>query len=200
MKRIWMSLTLLLAVSAAPVVGGWLLYFNPHWLPDTRANRGELIYPVVQLDEVTLSDLNGDDVVLRNPRGEWTMLLSAEQCGEMCRQELWKTRQVRWALGEGRTRLERLLVLGAPPSKEFEEWLQSEHPELRVTVPQGERLQLVKERLVSQGERFMGKLHVVDPMGSLMMRYPKQTPGKDMLMDLERLLKVSENWVADASH
>ncbi len=200
MKRLSVSFWLLLAITAAPVIGGWVFYLNPHWLPDTRANRGELIDPVVALQELTLRDRTGAVIALGRPEGRWRLLLSVDQCSDACRRALWTTRQVRLALGEGRTRVERLLVLGSEPPPQLEAWLQTEHPGLRVAAPEGERRKRMQQLLAAVGEAFAGDIFVVDPMGNLMMRYTAGTPGDDMLSDFERLLKISENWSAYASH
>lgn len=197
MSKSQSSLWWLVAVTGAPILLGWLLVMRPDWLPEGRANHGTLIEPAVPLTGLPLTDSDGAAFTLGDLEGKWILLLPVRSCNEVCRSRLWTMRQVRLALGEGRRRVERLLLLPGKPAQGIGAWLGEEHRDLRVLVtpmPGG------SNRVKADGVLQAGQIHVVDPMGNLMMRYPPTASGPDILEDIERLLDVSENWGTYASH
>ncbi len=178
------NLWLLVVVSAAPVVFAWFYILNPDRLPDTRANRGELIEPVIPVGAMRLDGPQGA-FALSEFRGRWVLLLHAEVCGEECLSALWAMRQVRLALGSDRGRVTRLLLL----------------EERGAQLPDRLMRGVVLASPTMEGDEIAhlstGSVHVVDPYGSLVMRYTPPVRADELLNDMERLLRVSEHWGND---
>jgi len=118
-------------------------------------------------------------------RGKWVLVqIDAAACGPLCEQKLYYMRQVRRAQGKQMPRVERLWILsdaGAPASA-LAPLLEGAH------IARGEASLIA----AFPAERSPADhIYLVDPLGNLMMRFPRDPqPGK-MVKDLERLLKYS---------
>jgi hypothetical protein len=171
---------LILAFCAAPTVAAWLAYFV--WQPQSRSNYGELIEPRA-LPDPELRGLDGGSFRLSQLRHKWVLLqIDSAACGEGCRKKLVYMRQARLALGKDADRVERVWLVydAADPDPA----LLREHEGLKVArAPRGGPADLLS--------LAPGYIYVVDPLGSLMMRFPADPDGRRMLRDLSRLLRVS---------
>jgi len=178
------TLWLILAVCVAPFVASILAYL--WWEPEARVNYGELL-PAGPLPTAQLVLTNGSFFDFAQLRGKWVFVtVDSGACNEYCRQKLWKIRQVRRAQGKYMERIERVWLIsdGGKPDA-----------------------QLLKEyegtyAAVAAGSAILGKLpfagaqrdhiYLIDPLGNLMMRWPKDADPSRMRKDLVRLLKVSQ--------
>lgn len=161
-------------VCLAPVVIGWGAYLSG-WTPGTRGNYGELLTPQ-PLKSAALDPV----------RGKWVLVtFDAAGCDTYCEQKLYFMRQVRKAQGKDTERIERLWVLtdAAAP-----------RAELLATI-EGTRIVRDPEAPLAREFPHAGELrdhiYLVDPLGNLMMRYPRDPEPSKMLKDLQRLLKYS---------
>ena len=131
-----------------------------------------------------MSRLDGEPFRLSQLRGKWLLLqIDSGECGDRCRRKLVYMRQARLALGKDADRVERVWLLAdaATPGA----GLLREHDGIRVaraTEP------LLEE--FGAGNRA-GYIYVVDPRGTLMLRFPGDPDGRRMLKDLARLLRAS---------
>lgn len=188
------SFWLLALIFSAPFVAGWMFFFNPAFLPGGGggANHGELIQPARPAGDITFADRHGRPLPLAELAGKWVLLLASERCEGSCPGMLWKMRQVRLALGTGRDRVERILLLREFPSVELEDMLAEAFPGMRVAQTRPGSSSDSAAALLA--ENATDVLFVIDPMGNLMMRYSSGARAEDILDDMERLLKVSEHW------
>lgn len=158
-------------VCLAPAVFGWLAYLYD-WAPGTKDNYGELITPV------TLAGPPFDKA-----RGKWTLVsFDTAACDAYCEQKLYFLRQIRRAQGKEMERVGRLWILtdgGAPKA------------ELLAAI---EGTQVAKAGDATT-KGFPGNpsehIYLIDPLGNLMMRYPREPQPNGMIKDLKRLLKYS---------
>jgi hypothetical protein len=169
LKLLRNKLFLIAAVCAAPVVLGTAAYFLG-WTPGTTSNYGELITP----RPAPLGEL----------RGKWVLVtLDGAACDAYCEKKLYFMRQVRRAQGKDMDRVERLWVLtdSGKPRAEV------------VAAIEGTRVLTVQD--VSVVKSFPGNppdhIYLVDPLGNLMMRFPRDPDPSRMIKDLQRLLKYS---------
>lgn len=167
------KLALLALFFAAPVALAWLAY-RLDWAPGTTSNYGELITPARPLAGEPLGAL----------RGKWVLVtFDAAACDAYCEKKLYFMRQVRRAQGKDQGRVERLWLLtdaGAPRAP-----LLAAIEDTRVA-----RAGELPAQFPAQGA-LADHIYVVDPLGNLMMRYPRDPDPSRMLKDLQRLLKVS---------
>ncbi|MEW5892195.1 MAG: hypothetical protein AB1697_03495 [Pseudomonadota bacterium] len=176
------KLLLILALFVAPFLLADLAF--RYWKPDRFGNYGELV-EATQLQPAGLQAPDGTVFDLASLRGKWVLLLvQAGACDAACERNLYLMRQVRQATGREQGRIERLLL--APQA--LPGALGAEHAGLRqVRYPDWAALgpQLA-------GAKGVGRIHLVDPLGRLVLRYPPEPDGRRMLKDLQRLLKYSQ--------
>jgi thioredoxin-related protein len=139
------------------------------WTPGTASNYGELIAP----RPVPLAEL----------RGKWVLVsFDAAACDAYCEKKLYFMRQVRRAQGKEMDRVERLWVLtdAGKPRVEL------------VAAIEGTKMRASGESLAAA---FPGNatdhIYLVDPLGNLMLRFPRDPDPSKMIKDLQRLLKYS---------
>ncbi|MEA3195271.1 MAG: hypothetical protein QOD26_3604 [Betaproteobacteria bacterium] len=158
-------------VCAAPLVLGTLAYVFK-WDVGAPANYGELIPP---------KPLAG--APFERLRGKWLLVaVDASACDAWCEKKLYYLRQLQRAQGKDMHRVERL-------------WLVTDGGK-----PRTELLPAIEGTLIEPApglDAFPGKpvdhLYVVDPLGNLMMRYPRDPDPSRMLKDLQRLMKFARS-------
>jgi hypothetical protein len=160
-KLVWVAL-----VCAAPLVLGTAAYLLG-WSPGAPANYGELIPPRVIPE-------------LKDLRGKWVLVaFDTASCDAYCERKLYIMRQVRRAQGKDMERIERLWAItdaGKPRAE---------------VLSAGEDMRIA--RLAPDG--FPGTpadhIYLVDPLGNLMMRFPRDPDPSMVIRDLQRLMKYS---------
>lgn len=174
---------LILAVCVIPFIASYLVYYL--WPPQSRMNYGELIDPH-PLPAAPLARLDGSRFALAELKGRWVMLqVDASACGEPCRRKLYQMRQVRLTQGREMGRIERLwLVRDDGP---VDPALLREYGGTHVVrAGSAAMAALPAERDAAD------HIYLIDPLGNLMLRFPKDADPSRMKKDLERLLKVSK--------
>lgn len=168
-----LTLVLIGLLFALPFTIGWLAYLAG-WAPGTTSNYGTLLEPrpVAAAPVAAL-------------RGKWVLVsFDAGACGASCEKKLYTMRQVRRAQGKAMDRVERLWLVtdGAEPRAEL------------LAAIEGTRVARADAAHVTEFAAAGAPgdhLYLVDPLGNLMLRFPRDPdPGK-MVKDLERLLKYS---------
>ena len=151
-------------VCAAPLVLGTVAYvFDLR--PGSESNYGELLAP---------RPVEGLEAL----RGKWLLVMfDAPACDAACERKLYFLRQVRRAQGKEMDRVERV-------------WVLTGAGEPRAAILPGIEGTRVM-RLPAAG--FPGNpaehLYLVDPLGNLMMRFPREPDPAKTIKDLQRLLK-----------
>lgn len=166
------KIALIFAICAAPIVFGTLAYYF-HWGSSGTANYGQLIPPRT-LESAAFQPL----------RGKWVLVtFDPAACPAECEKKLYVVRQVRRAQGANAERIERLWLVtgGGQPRAALVAAIEGSHI---VPVSQAGPLEAF------QGEKN-DYIYLVDPLGNLMMRYPREPDPAKLIKDLERLLKVS---------
>lgn len=176
-------LWLVLAISAAPVVAAWLAYFV--WPPESRVNYGELI-PALPLPDPLLQTMEGRAFRLSQLRGKWILLqIDAGGCDLACRTKLLYMRQLRLTQGREMERIERVWLVTDDGTIDPE--ILREYDGTHVV--RGARSAFLAE--FPAQARQADHIYVVDPLGNLMLRFPRTPDSGGMKKDLSRLLRVS---------
>ena len=172
-KRGRVKLALLLALFAVPLFAAWAAYVSG-WMSGTAANYGTLLQPR-RLEDPALVAL----------RGKWVLVsLDATACDAGCERKLYAMRQIRRAQGRQMSRVERLWIVtdAAAPSAAL------------LAAIEGTHMARGDQKLVGAfpAERAAtDHIFLVDPLGNLMLRFPRDPNPSRMVKDLERLLKYS---------
>ena len=183
-RRGHLQLLLIAAAFIGPLaLAAWLYFGGGALQPDGRTNHGELLQPIVNLDDALAPgskarELFGDSWVLVHA--------DAGPCAEGCRDALYTMRQSRLMLGRDMERLERVLLHGAGgPDTVF---LAEEHPGL-LTLRDDSLLQLLDNK--RPAALPAGGFFLIDPLGNLVMYFAPGLDPADMVEDIERLLRLS---------
>lgn len=176
-----LKLLLIVLIFVAPFILADLAF--RFWKPEKYTNYGELL-EAVEFRPAGLYGPAGESFDFATLRGKWVFVLrTAEGCDRACEQALYLMRQVRLALGREQGRVERLVVAASS----LPEGLMRQHPGLRQA--RYESVQALGGALAKADAA--GRIHVVDPYGRFVMRFPEQADGTRMIKDVRRLLQYS---------
>ena len=196
-------LTMILAAS-------WLWYFVVKGDLDLvgalgTANRGELVQPPRQIDDIPLSEQTGAAIRYADLPRKWMLVVpnAGEDCAASCEQLLYLTRQIHIAMGKEFKRIGRLYLSEQPVAStalavanlsdqrpapdSFDALLADEHRGLRaLTLGPGGYQALFPEQRDDSSTWYLA-----DPAGWVMMSYNSEVGYKDVISDLKFLLKNS---------
>ncbi len=182
------KLLAVLFVCASPLIFSYLTYYVIK--PSGRTNYGALIDPRQYPIPATLgaTTLDGKPAGLDAYKGKWIMLQAAPgDCQEQCRKQLVAMRQLRLMTGKDRERVERV-------------WLVTDDTPLDIQfmkVIEGAHMLRVKPDAlngwlpVEPGGNPLDHMYLIDPLGNLMMRFPKDADPAKVKKDIGKLLKAS---------
>ncbi len=180
----WVLLAIL-ALCVAPVVASYLAYYLVK--PDGRTNYGELLDPPRAVEGLVVREVNDAQATFDALRGKWVLLTVGTQgCDEACAARLYSIRQVRLTTGKERDRVHRVLLLsgnGEPAAS-----LLAEHEGLRVWRADAD---LARWLPPAQGGMPQDHIFVIDPLGNVMLRFPRSADPSRMKKDIARLLRAS---------
>jgi hypothetical protein len=178
------SLWLIVMLTAAPVAASYLIYY--FWQPGHTVNYGDLIGPL-PLPDTALTLADGAPFRLSQLRGKWALVsVDSGNCAVHCDEKLLYMRQLRLTQGKNADRVERVWLIsdGALPRTEAVArypgtWL--------VRAQAAELLKLFPAR-----GSVSDHIYVIDPLGNLMMRFPRDPDPRLMIKDVTRLLRASQ--------
>ncbi len=158
------------------------MYSTGRLQPMEKTNHGELLSPIVNLEESApgspLLDENAD---------LWRLLYNnANACDDTCKDTLVRLRQIRLMLGSEMDRVGRIFLHGS-------------------TLPDVEFLQLQHDGLITISDKALGDLlstqrpaglpaggiYLIDPLDNLIMYFAPDTNPRDIADDLRHLLRLS---------
>jgi len=177
------SLWLIFALCVAPVAASYIAFY--FFTPKGQINYGELVgtrplpAPAMQLTDGTAFSID-------RLRGKWMLLMTdSGACAAACAGKLFALRQLRLSQGREMNRIERVWLIsdGVSPAAgtiaAFEgTWLvRAAGSELLKALPAD-----------AGAEHF---IYLADPLGNLVLRYPRDGDPARIIKDLTRLLKTS---------
>ena len=177
-------LWVLVALCIAPIVASYVAYY--WWPPSEHVNYGELLEPR-PLPDVTLRSVDGTPFRWSELKGKWLLtVIDSGRCGAGCQQKLLYMRQVALAQGKEAGRIERVWLI--TDEVRPDPALVAAHEGLRLLRVAGSEFVAAfpADRMAAD------HIYVVDPLGNLMMRYPRDPDPRRMLKDIARLLRHSK--------
>jgi hypothetical protein len=176
-----------IAVCAAPMIASYLTYYVIK--PEGRTNYGALLDPRSHpIPALGTASLEGKPVALDSYKGKWIMLqVDDAACRDACKKKLYDMRQLRLAQGKEMSRVERVWLI--TDDKPLETILMREYDGTRMLRAKPD---VVTAWLpVEPGTTVADHLYVIDPLGNLMMRFPKDADPNKIKKDLSKLLRAS---------
>jgi hypothetical protein len=174
-------------VCAAPVIASYLSYYVIK--PQGRTNYGELIDPRSHpMPQLKMSTLDGKPAALSDYKGKWLLVaLGSADCDQACQNRLYYMRQLRLAQGKEMERIERVwLILDDKP---LDTMLMRQYDGmhmLRVDAA-GANAWLPADA----GSTPSDHMYMLDPLGNLMMRFPRDADPNKVKKDIAKLLRAS---------
>lgn len=178
-KTLW----LVAAVCIAPFIASFTTYY--FYQPEGRVNYGQLM-DARQLPRTAMTLTDGTAFSLRQLEGKWLFVVVDDAaCDAYCEKKLWQIRQIRKTQGKYPERIERVWLVtgqGEPAQR-----LRSEFDGTWLVRAGGSQVlaALPFEAAVTD------HIFLVDPLGNLVLRYPREADPSRIRKDIERLLKVS---------
>jgi hypothetical protein len=190
------KLLAVLAVCAAPLIGSYFTYYviKPK---GGVTNYGALIDPRQHpIPAMASTTLEGKPATLDDYKGKWIMLkVGPSECLQECQDQLFAMRQLRTMQGKGMERIERV-------------WMITDNQPLEtmlLRVNDGTRMLRAPASVVDKwlplepgaADRASDHVYLIDPLGNLMMRFPKGAVSSDIEKvkkvnkDIAKLLKAS---------
>lgn len=182
-----LKLFAVLAVCASPLIASYFSYYVVK--PEGRTNYGALIdpreYPIPALGAAAL---DGAPRELDSFKGKWIMLqVAGGDCDDACQKRLHDMRQLRMAQGKDKDRIERVwLITDRQP---LETMLIREYDGTHMLRVNADAV--ARWLPAEQGTTPQDHLYMIDPLGNLMMRFPKNADPNKIKKDLAKLLKAS---------
>jgi hypothetical protein len=181
------KLLLIIFVCASPLIFSYLTYYVIK--PEGRTNYGDLLdprkYPIPELG-ATLMD--GTPTALDSFKGKWLMVqVDSGDCAAACRTHLLDLRQLRLMQGKEMERIERVWLI--TDQKPLDTVLMREYDGTHMIRVKPE---LLKSWLpATEGTVVEDHIYLIDPLGNLMLRFPKDPDPSKMKKDIGKLLKAS---------
>ena len=178
-RRSRRKVLLIALVTVAPVVASYGAYY--FFQRTTLANYGELL-PTRLAPEIAGIAADGKPFQIASLHGKWVLAVSAPgACDAACAQALYATRQARTLQGREMGRIARVWFVtdDASPSPP----LAAQHPDLSlVRVPASG---------LASWSAGPERIYLIDPLGNLVLAFPREPDIKGMGRDLTRLLRAS---------
>jgi hypothetical protein len=170
------QLLLILLGVIGPMILATGMYKLQFWVPDGRSYHGELIG-----NGQTRADLG-----VQADEQRWQLLVTVpRECAADCQQLVYLARQIQIGLGREAGRASHAIATAQPLGVDYDAKLNREYPQLqRYPLDLSSFSKTAADPAVPQ-------LWIIDPHGNLVLRYDPSVNGKDLLKDMQHLLKLS---------
>ncbi|MBT8097513.1 MAG: hypothetical protein HKN35_01735 [Woeseia sp.] len=178
-----LQLVLVALIFAVPLIAAsWLYFSDSDVRPIGRTNNGTLLDPIVNM-----ADELGDTALLARAENRWMLVyLPSGECAADCEDALYKQRQMRLMLGNDMSRVVRVLLHGP----EAPDTLPDEQDDGGLVAVYDSAARQLLSNLHPQGRSADG-FFLVDPLGNLVMFFPADITPRELVDDVEHLLKLS---------
>lgn len=186
------SLLGLLLVFLSPIL--FAVYFS-YFSSDERElkNKGNLIAPIRTMPEkISLHDVY--DHVSKPLRGKWNLVfLNKGLCENTCRENLYKIRQIRLAMGKHDHRVQRVVLMDRLEEAIYKPAFTEEYRGQMILSVQDFGVDIVNLfKLETEEDPFeKNRIYIIDPIGNLMMSYEGDADPLGIIKDLKVLIKAS---------
>ena len=190
-------LVLLILVFLMPMIVAWFVLKNIDTLmPSGSRNFGELIQPALPLQDFDLQNIDGTKFSLNEIKGKWSIFYFANsECSELCQTTLSKIHQARLGQGKEMHRLRHFYVnVDTKPATEATLKFLKPLTDIKLISGNAKAINNLLAQFKATGKLpgEEGRIFLLDPLGNIMMTYTKEFVVRDLLKDIEHLLKYSQ--------
>ncbi|MBS83423.1 MAG: hypothetical protein CMD65_04730 [Gammaproteobacteria bacterium] len=157
------------------------------------SNYGELIEPPINTNNYQITG-SSNSLNINKLDKKWTILYfnNNESCDDICKNDIYLLKQIHIALNKDINRVQRAYLTGN--NKGSRKSFQTMHFLLE-NYPNLIRLEIINQNknIITVLNKFTNtkKIFLVDPLGNIVLMWPSQFNGKQLLKDLKKLLKHS---------
>ncbi|MCW8935060.1 MAG: hypothetical protein OQK98_10085 [Gammaproteobacteria bacterium] len=165
------------------------IYFYYGDRPAIKSN-GELIIPVVDIHTLGMTGTAGAELSEEELTPHWRMLyFVGSSCDSSCQTSLYNMRQINIGIGKYQDRVNHGIVHLAEPDEAFVELIEKEHKAAGRIYTTIDKISSITELEANPSQ--LQSIYLVDPLGNIMMHFPKDLEPKLINKDMNKLLKVS---------
>ncbi|RDH83812.1 MAG: hypothetical protein DIZ80_06645 [endosymbiont of Galathealinum brachiosum] len=187
-QRSNMSLWVLTASFFIPAI----LAYGYFYLGDRPAvkSNGNLIIPIVDIHTLGMTGKSGAALSEEELTPHWRLLyFVGSKCDSQCEQTLYTMRQTIIGMGKYQDRVNYGIVLTGDTDKTFTDLIEKEHQNAGLLYTSAKAVSTISA--LEKDPENMQSIYLVDPLGNIMMYFPKELDPKLMRKDFNKLLKVS---------
>lgn len=175
---------LLMLLMLSPVIISIALHMT-EFRPEGTVNYGELLD--VKALQGQAREIDHNTIYrARDMRGKWSLItIDSGECDDYCQKKLYQMRQVRLVQNTEKERVERIWLIDDDLMP---------HQDVKTEYAGTVLLSAMNSSLLGEFPADISPrdhIYVVDPMGNLMMRYPRDADPSKISKDLKLLLKLS---------
>jgi cytochrome oxidase Cu insertion factor (SCO1/SenC/PrrC family) len=178
-------------ISLLPILLAAIIYVTGWGIPQGRLNNGVLIDPPLDIKQLSLNEIKKNEKRNQpNMNTWWLLTFDNGSCDEACQKRVWQIRQINTALGKNQERVQHGLIVTGVLTQAIQPFLK-DYPGLTIFETPMQQLDSWSQKIM------MGKLlseHyivIADPLGNVMLYYTPDKDPRDILEDLNKLLKYS---------
>ncbi len=189
-----LKLLLIFGLFLLPLVSATLWYklLPVDYKPNSMINHGQLLEPIYTLQPFSQPTLQGRTFTEQNLRQHWTLVYRLNRpCDKACNKVLYNTRQIRTALGKDQQRVQRLIIVNQDNMASPDQALLTSHADLVVLQAATQGLEQQIRAHTPLQPQSDDAVYLLDPLGNLIMQFSPALPPKQMLQDLQKLLRLS---------
>ena len=172
------------------IIAMWILY-GSNTLSSSSTSHGTLFQPPQELAYFSLQTNSGAKLEKQDLQRKWTLLyIGGTACNVQCEANLTKMQQVTFALGQTSETIQRIYIgLEDSKNKLAIEKLFIEYPQMQVYWFTSDQMYAAVPQFKNLSQH---QIYIVNPLGQLMMLYPKHATLEGIKDDLKKLLKISK--------
>ena len=155
-----------------------------------RTNKGTLILPHVQLEDLKPLGTNGERYDIGELGGQWTLLyIAAGECESACKNGLYYLiKQLRLALGSDAPRVRRMIAHTAEPGESLRAFLDNEVAGMVELQVDAEAVNHALLPFMQGAGSAVDHIFLLAPDGQIFMWYPTHEDIQDVLLESDRIL------------
>ena len=193
-KRNNTTLWIMVFLFGLPYLAAYFFYFNRDTINlGEQTNHGTIVHPAKPVTDKPLKLIDGTNFQVSDLKGKWVMLsIGSSECKEACQDNIYKIRQIKKALAAEHKRVEKLyFLLDLDHIDSFRDNLK-DYKGMHVVSPEADDYTQYLSIFSIDNHTINDGIYIIDPLGNYMMMYPPGEEPKNILKDMERLLKVSK--------
>lgn len=169
-KSVWL-------VTLVPLVIAWAMAYTEFGLPTTTKNNGEL----------QQSGLVVPQALIDQQDGRWGLIVVSNTCNETCQQSVYRLQQLFISMGKHQERMHAIWLSTQPQPP-------VESLSVQLSYHNVSHLQSQTSFEWFSDNNLPWEDHTIwltDPLGNLVLRFPHDLSGRQMMSDINWLLKAS---------